>query len=123
MPTEVARHKTAMARAMLSRPMSRALNDCVITANTEVLDYGCGRGGDLARLQRQGIRCRGYDPVYRPQPVDSPADVVNLGYVVNVIEDAAEREQTLRKAWALSAVALVVSARLEGEARETKGAT
>jgi hypothetical protein len=31
-----------------------------------------------------------------------PADVVNLAYVLNVIEDPSERSETLRKAYALA---------------------
>ena len=37
------------------------------------------------------------------------ADVVNLGYVLNVIEDQAERSATLRQAWGLCRQLLVVS--------------
>jgi DNA phosphorothioation-associated putative methyltransferase len=88
MSATVARHKTAMTRSALSRPVTRALEDGIITAETSVLDYGCGRGGDLNRLERLGILARGYDPIYRPERVDDPADVVNLGYVINVIDDA-----------------------------------
>jgi hypothetical protein len=29
----------------------------------------------------------------------TPADVVNLGYVINVIEDTAERREALINAW------------------------
>jgi len=42
-----------------------------------------------------------------------PADCVNLGYVLNVIEDAQEREQTLRAAFALARRVLVVSVRVD----------
>ena len=36
------------------------------------------------------------------------ADVVNLGYILNVIEDPRERTETLRRAYALARRALVV---------------
>lgn len=95
--------------------MARAVEDGLITGETSVLDYGCGRGGDVERLTRQGVTCTGYDPVYRPAPPGGPADVTNLGYVVNVIEDQAERTEVVRQAWSLSRKVLVVSARLENE--------
>jgi DNA phosphorothioation-associated putative methyltransferase len=102
---------------MLSRPVARALEDGLMTSDTNVLDYGCGRGGDLARLERLGIVCQGYDPVYRPAPVDDPHAVVNLGFVLNVIESLAERQRTLLRAWSLALEVLVVSARLADEAK------
>ena len=37
--------------------------------------------------------------MYRPAAPKELADVVNLGYVVNVVEDPSERAETLRKAW------------------------
>ena len=45
-----------------------------------------------------------------PQGQKRPADVVNLGYVINVIEDPVERAETLRNAWALCRRVMVVSA-------------
>lgn len=87
-----------------------------------VLDYGCGRGGDVRRLEALGYECNAYDPVYRPDGELRESDVVNLGYVVNVIEDAAERAATLRRAWDLATGVLIVSARLEREARDLRGA-
>src|ERR1700738_667991 len=59
----------------------------------------------------------GWDPVHRPDAALQPAPVVNLGYVVNVIEDPAERQQTLCRAWQLAERGLVVSARLNAESR------
>lgn len=40
------------------------------------------------------------------------ADVVNLGYVINVVEDPAERAATLKHAWDLACRLLVVSAQV-----------
>lgn len=48
------------------------------------------------------------------------SDVVNLGYVVNVIEDARERADTLRQAWALTNQLLIVSAQLTADAKPTE---
>ncbi|HEX5747162.1 MAG TPA: DNA phosphorothioation-associated putative methyltransferase [Archangium sp.] len=116
-----ARHRTALARTDLSRPARLALNDGVITQSTRVLDYGCGRGGDIRRLREQGIDCDGWDPAHRPDGPRNQADVVNLGYVVNVIEDVAERAEVLRTAWSLATKVLVVAARLEVEAHQIIG--
>lgn len=57
-----------------------------------------------------GIPCYGWDPVHRPQGQRKGADVVNLSYVINVIEDPAERSHVLREAWDLCHMVLVVSA-------------
>ena len=111
----VARHRTALNRTEPSRPIRIALEDGLITQETAVFDYGCGRGDDLRLLQSRGIRCEGWDPAYSPQKERTPADIVNLGYVVNVIEDPTERATALRNAWALARKLLVVSARLTVE--------
>jgi DNA phosphorothioation-associated putative methyltransferase len=58
------------------------------------------------------VSCSGWDPAYRPDDPLQEADVVNLGYVVNVIEDGEERAATLKQAWALCRQLLVVSAQV-----------
>ena len=45
------------------------------------------------------------------------AEVVNLGYVVNVIEDPHERAQTLHEAWHYTHKVLIVAARLSVDTR------
>lgn len=112
-----ARARTAMSRSGLSRPIAIALDDGVIGSSTSVLDYGCGRGGDVARLRDRGLPVHGWDPVHAPQDEPRPADIVNLGYVVNVIENAAERAHVLTQAWGFARRTLVVAARPEWEAR------
>lgn len=79
------------------------------------MDYGCGRGGDVERLREAGFDCAGWDPAHAPDGQRRPSSVVNLGYVVNVIEDVMERRDVLRSAWALAQEVLVVSARLVDE--------
>jgi DNA phosphorothioation-associated putative methyltransferase len=114
----VARHRTAISRYKLSRPVSLALDDGLINVGTRVFDYGCGRGDDVRNLQGTGISCSGWDPVHCPGNEVQPADVINLGYVINVIEDAAERKLALQNAWSLTEKVLIVSARLVSEARD-----
>jgi DNA phosphorothioation-associated putative methyltransferase len=111
------RAKTALQRVELSRPVRLALNDGIITSSRTVFDYGCGRGGDIRRLRNTGIECSGWDPVHQPAVAHAPADVVNLGYVINVIEDRTERAEVLRRAWTLARYVLVVAGRLEAESR------
>lgn len=116
------RARTALTRGGLSRPVRLAVDDGLITTGaTSVLDYGCGRGGDVARLSRSGVACTGWDPYHRPDGVPAPSDLVNLGYVVNVIENPDERQATLRRAWWLARSVLVVSARLTSDSRDLEG--
>lgn len=74
-----------------------------------VFDYGCGRGNDIAILEASGIKVSGWDPHFRPDVELVRADVVNLGYVLNVIEGKEEREHTLRRAFELANQLLVVA--------------
>ncbi len=104
---------TAINRVNLSRPVALALNDGIIRADRSFFDFGCGRGTDVAALVGMGIPATGWDPVHNPAAERSRADVVNLGYVVNVIENPQERREALRQAWQLSTKVLVIAARLD----------
>ena len=108
--------KTALHRASLSRPVARALVDGVIDQGRSFFDYGCGRGDDLLRLHKMKIPVSGWDPAFFPDEARTPAAVVNLGYVLNVIEDPGERAVVLAAAWNLARKVLIVSARLDWEA-------
>ncbi len=85
----------------------------IIREDCTVLDYGCGRGEDVNLLRKNGLNAEGWDPHFRPDAPLKPADVVNLGYVLNVIEDPSERTDTLRKAYALAMRTLVVAVRVD----------
>ena len=106
---------------MLSRPMALAYGDGVVSSTSSVFDYGCGRGGDVQHLRQLGITAAGWDPSHSPDVPLMPADVVNLGYVINVIEDQHERRDALCRAWSLARYALVVAARPAWEARDVRG--
>jgi DNA phosphorothioation-associated putative methyltransferase len=69
--------------------------------------------GDLGVLEDLGFNCEGWDPVHRPEGKRRESDVVNLGYVVNVIEDSEERADALRTAWGYARKALIVAARVD----------
>lgn len=107
-----------MRRTALSRPLQLALLHEIATPARSYLDYGCGRGDDLAELEERGFTATGWDPYYRPDGAKVPSDIVNLGFVVNVIEDPVERAEVVRSAWTLTKEALVVSARLEADRDE-----
>ena len=62
-PLTVHRHKTAMGRSTLSRPIQLALSAGLISPESTVLDYGCGRGDDVRTLGSLGFDCVGWDPV------------------------------------------------------------
>lgn len=105
--------KTAIHRTSCSRPTRLAVNHNIITKDTTVLDYGCGRGADVAYLNSLGINCVGWDPFYSPNHTPKKSDVVLLNYVLNVIVAKKERDSTLQKALALTKHILVVAVRVE----------
>lgn len=67
------------------------------------------------------MKASGWDPAHAPKAKLSKANVVNLGYVTNVIEDREERAAALRKAWSLAKDVLIVSARPYRELKTLKG--
>lgn len=118
----IERHRTALHRISLSRPVRQAIDDGLIDSSGDVFDYGCGRGGDVSRLRVAGLTAHGWDPAFAPDEPLRDADVVNLGYVVNVIEDPHERAAALRKAWSLTRRVLVVAGRLTFDSKSLSGA-
>lgn len=114
------RARTAIGRAEPSRPLKCILADGILRPGLRFFDYGCGRGDDLRHLAALGFEASGWDPVHRPEHNRSAAPIVNIGYVVNVIENPAERADALRRSWALAEQVLVVSARLTMESRSLK---
>lgn len=110
---EIERHKTALHRVALSRPMATALGDGLLTKDRSIFDYGCGRGADIKLLERRGYKIAGWDPHYLPKSERTGADIVNLGYVLNVIEDPKERRDALTAAFALARKLLIVAVRVD----------
>ncbi len=115
---KIERHRAALPRTSLSKPVRLALEAGLFSSvqdpssKTVFFDYGCGYGGDVERMAAQGHKSHGWDPYYRPEQSLMTADVVNLGYVINVIEDAAERRQALVQAWNLTSKVLIVAAQV-----------
>ena len=109
---KIDRHKAALIRTSLSKPVRIALEAGLFTPGCSFFDYGCGHGGDIQHIATQGFASSGWDPYYHPDTACISADVVNLGYVINVIEDPTERREALLKAWALTQKVLVVAAQV-----------
>lgn len=112
---KVARHRTAMVRHALSQPISLLVRHGLVREGTSVFDYGCGQGDDLRALVAAGVNACGWDPHFAPEVPRVPADVVNLGFVLNVIEDSTERTEALRSAWLLTQRVLAVSTMIVGQ--------
>lgn len=108
----VARHLTALTRYGLSAPIQTLARFGYLNGSKTIFDYGCGKGGDLQGLRESGVEAYGWDPYYSAEEEKRPADIVNLGFVINVIENQEERLQALRGAYELADEFLVVSAML-----------
>jgi len=111
--SQIARHKTAIKRPSYSLPIKCLLRDGVLDDSKTFFDFGCGHGLDLKLLVEFGVECDGWDPAFRPKAKKRSADVVNIGYVLNVIEDRVERSAALTDAWNLTTELLVVAAQIE----------
>lgn len=109
------RHKTALVRHELSAPMKALAKHGFLHGDYSVFDYGCGRGDDLRELEAHGLDVLGWDPTYRPDADKVSSDIVNIGFVINVIEDKDERLDALLGSWELTRKLLVVSAMLANE--------
>mgnify|MGYP000214481039 FL=1 len=109
---EVERHRAAITRVELSRPVRLAIESGIMTIDTTIFDYGCGIGGDVKRLKSAGYTCEGWDPYYFPDVARQPADIVNLSYIINVIEDPEERDRALIQAWELTGQVLIIAAQI-----------
>lgn len=108
----VQRHLTALSRPTLSAPVQLLIRHGLLTKDTTFFDYGCGKGDDIATLIPDGICASGWDPHFAPSNALVPAHVINLGFVVNVIEDPAERVEAVSRAFSLCTGVLAVSVML-----------
>lgn len=107
-----ARQLTALTRNGFSAPIQTLARYGFLDGRYTVLDYGCGRGDDVRGLLENGLQAMGWDPYFAPNNATTTADIVNLGFVVNVIEDFDERIDALAKAYSLARNLLVVSVML-----------
>ena len=111
----IARHLTALTRYGFSAPIQALARFGFLDGSKTVFDYGCGRGDDLRGLRENNIEAAGWDPHYAPDGIMQSAHIVNLGFVINVIENLDERIEALRGAYALSNEVLVVAAMLANQ--------
>jgi len=118
---EIHRHKAAIKRISFSKPIRLAIESKLISSETSVFDYGCGRGDDLRLLSKHQIECEGWDPTHKPENKFTESDIVNLGFVLNVIEDPKERVHTLKKAWKLTRSILIVSTLTTADRADGRG--
>ncbi|GLT17760.1 hypothetical protein GCM10007938_15380 [Vibrio zhanjiangensis] len=109
------RHRTALVRHELSAPMKTLVKHGYLEGSYSIFDYGCGRGDDLRELEAHGLDALGWDPNFQPDSDKCQSDIVNLGFVLNVIEDQDERLEALLGAWELTQQLLVVSVMLAND--------
>lgn len=115
----ISRHRTAINRSTLSAPIQTLGRYGYLDPEFLFFDYGSGHGTDVEALRNAGINANGWDPYFAPENEKRSADIVNLGFVVNVIEDFDERVEALESAWHLAEKLLVVSVMLENLNRNT----
>jgi DNA phosphorothioation-associated putative methyltransferase len=113
---KIERHLTAIDRDKLSAPMQALARHNYLDGGHTVFDYGCGKGDDARELEAHGLDVIFWDPVYHPNGRKEAAEIVNLGYVINIIEDRGERDRVLQDAFEHTNKVLAVSAMLAGEA-------
>jgi len=113
--SEIDRHKTALVRHDLSAPMKTLAKHGFLSGEYSIFDYGCGRGDDLRELEAHGLDALGWDPNFSPDTDKVNSDIVNIGFVINVIEDQDERIEAVLGAWDIADKLLVVSAMLANE--------
>ena len=112
---QASRHLTALVRYGFSAPVQSLARYGFLNGAQSLFDYGCGRGDDVRGLLENGLTAAGWDPYYAPDSPVRTADIVNLGFVINVIEDFDERLDALTRAWSLAERLLVVSVMLSNQ--------
>jgi DNA phosphorothioation-associated putative methyltransferase len=112
---QAARHLTALQRYGFSAPVQSLARFGFLDGQWSLFDYGCGRGDDVRGLIENGLDAAGWDPYYAADNPVRAAHIVNLGFVINVIEDFEERLEALTRAWSLAETLLVVSVMLANQ--------
>lgn len=84
-------HLTALVRYSFSALVQSLARYGFPDERCALFDYACGRGDDVRGLIENGLSAAGWDPYYAPDNPLSAADIVNLGFVINVISVAARQ--------------------------------
>src|SRR5689334_5457342 len=100
----------------LSKPVKCLLAHGLLNASVSYFHYACEDGAELEQLKRFGVDPRSSDPLFRLRGGADP-DIVNLGYTIGGIQDASDRAQTVRSAFALSKKLLVVAGKIHQNIR------
>ena len=111
----VARYLTALTRHSFSAPVQTLARFGFLSGSKTVFDYGCGRGDDVRGLKENNVDACGWDPHFAAEEPKKAAHIVNLGFVINVIENLDERVEALKGAFHLAEELLVVSAMLANQ--------
>jgi DNA phosphorothioation-associated putative methyltransferase len=112
---KISRDKTAIVRYELSSPLKVLAKHGFLEGQYSIFDYGCGRGDDMRELGAHGIDTLGWDPNFLPDAEKVNSELVNIGFVINVIENRNERIEALQGAWKLTDKLMVASAMLANE--------
>ena len=112
----ILRFRTAISRNALSVPAKLLYQSGLANEDSSYLDYGCGRGDDVVFFNELNIPAVGWDPHFNDQEKNlKVSDIVNLGFVLNVIEDSSERLQVLKTAFSLTKKCLSVAVMLHSQ--------
>lgn len=117
-PQAIQRHLTAINRDRLSAPFQKLAKYGYLNGDYSILDYGCGLADDATELEAHGLNINAWDPVHRPNGNKQKSDIVNLGFVLNVIESQQERKDTLKAAYQYTQKLLLVSVMLANETKQ-----
>lgn len=112
---KVIRERTAISRSELSKPVKVLVESGLLRHGHSFFDYGCGLGSDIKGLSALGYIAAGWDPDHAPTKSRIESSIVNLGFVLNVIEDPAERVTAIQGAWRLTTNVLAVSVLIAGD--------
>ena len=83
--------KTAIKRTTVSAPMKFLVERGYFQSPAKRLDYGCGHGFDAEFLGMDK-----YDLNHFPEYPTGTYDLITCNYVLNVIQDKAERERVIK---------------------------
>ncbi len=78
-------HRTAKERDKMSYPTRILLERDLLQG--DILDFGCGFGKDVEKLQEKNLNVTGYDPHYHPEYPEKQFDTIICHYVLNVLQN------------------------------------